>query len=187
MKYMDSLSPKNQRGLTLMELIIVIAIVGLLAAIALATLGRSQEQSRNAARVSQIQEYIKAFNLSYSTIGEYPTWGSGSTGSIICLGHYDDGRCWQTNINPEGSAAERSAISDAIVPTYMPLIPTVEATVFGGESGSPTYEGMTYQHTDYGRGFVIQYFMEGEDQNCQLSNTSSSNVGGDTLCVYTSS
>jgi len=177
---------EKKKGFTLIELLVVIAIIGILASVALASLSRARENSRNAARVSQLQEYIKALNLSYSNVGAYPMWGSGSTGSLICLGDYGDDRCWQTNSNPAGSAAERSVIADALVPSFFGMLPMGETTVFGGGS-SPTYEGMTYQHLNYGRGYQIQYFMEGNGQNCLLTNTTSSDVGADTLCVYTSS
>lgn len=172
----ESAQNKN-RGFTLIELIIVITIIAILTAIILAALGESREKSRNTARISQIQEYQKAFNLYYSGSGHYPRFGDGQT-ATMCLGDYDDNACWQGG----NSIVERSVISDAVVPQYMGRIPEGETITFGQGSGA-TYEGMTYTHENYGKSYTIRYFMEGNNRPCVLDNTTSSNVGDDTLCT----
>lgn len=68
---------QSQRGFTLLELLIVIAIIGILTSIVLVSLGSAREKSRDAARASQAQEIVKALELYYTQQGSYPTVASG--------------------------------------------------------------------------------------------------------------
>jgi type II secretion system protein G len=63
----------TERGFTLLELLVVMAIIGVLTAIVLVALGDSREKGRDASRKTQIQEIIKALEFTYSDSGEYPT------------------------------------------------------------------------------------------------------------------
>ena len=172
-------STDHEKGFTLVELLIVIAIVGILGSIVLVTLSDSREKGRNAARITQIQEYRKAFELYYSDFGYYPRV-EGSASAIMCLGDYGDDACWLNGT----SVNELSAIAEALNPNYMRNLPAGEAVNFG-QSGSNYYEGMTYQYQNYGAGYTIQYFMEGANQSCQLPGANGTDVSGDTLCTFT--
>lgn len=55
-------------GFTLLELLVVIAIVGLIAYIVIISVNSSRIKSRNAKRVSDIYEIVKAFNLNYDNL-----------------------------------------------------------------------------------------------------------------------
>lgn len=74
------------RGFTLMELLIVIAIIGILAAAVLASLDAGKEKSQDSRRVAELKEIQKALNLYFVDHGHYPREGFGEdTGSgIIC-------------------------------------------------------------------------------------------------------
>ncbi len=165
-----------KKGFTLLELIIVVALIALISAIVMVALSDSREHSRNTARVAQIKEYQKAFNLYYSDTGYYPRFGSGET-AVMCLGDYPDNNCWQNG----SSVLERTAIANAIVPKYMGQIPQAETVLFG--QGGTMHEGMTYRHQNYGKAYTIQYFMEGNDKDCLIDGATGSNVGDDTLCT----
>ncbi len=53
----------SKRGFTLIELLVVIAIIGILASIVLTSLNSARGKGRDARRVSEVQEMIKAINL----------------------------------------------------------------------------------------------------------------------------
>ncbi len=167
----------SRTGFTLIELLVVVAIIGIIAAIVMVALSDSREHSRNVARVAQIKEYQKAFDLYYSDTGHYPRFGSGAT-ATMCLGDYPDNACWA---NGSGNL-ERTAISDAITPHYMGMIPAGETIMFG-QGGGTEYEGMVYIHQNYGKAYTIRYFMEGNNKDCLLDKTTAANTGDDTLCT----
>jgi len=167
----------TRSGFTLIELLVVVAIIGIIASIVMVALSDSREHSRNVARVAQIKEYQKAFDLYYSDTGHYPMFGSGAT-ATMCLGDYLDNACWA---NGTGNL-ERTAIPTAITPHYLGMIPAGEDIMFG-QGGGTEYEGMIYIHQNYGKAYTIRYFMEGNDKDCLLDKTTATNTGDDTLCT----
>ena len=173
----------SRKGFTLIELLVVIAIIAILASVVMAALGESRERSRNAARAVQVREYQKALNLHYSDLGYYPRINSTTQTSTACLGDYAPigtvgGTCWQNGT----SILERSWFVDAITPQYMGSVHSDDSGVFGD---SPTYTGMYYQYSSYGKAYTLRYFMKGNDMACLVDDATGSNVGGDTLCTLT--
>ncbi len=59
-------------GFTLMELMVVILIMGLLAAVIMAAVQQSRAQGRDASRVQAMKELQKGIELYYSEYGYYP-------------------------------------------------------------------------------------------------------------------
>jgi prepilin-type N-terminal cleavage/methylation domain-containing protein len=177
---------KNQSGFTLLELLIVIAIIGIMSAIAAASLGLSREKGRNSARVSQIKEYQKAFELyrSENVNGVYPTYPATAPpiSAIVCLGDYPDDRCFGNSGLPGAGSAnfERATFNSLLSPQYLRIMPPGETRLFGPEGNK--YEGMTYRHQQYGESYTIQYFMEGQ-VDCGLSGATGATSGPDTLCT----
>ena len=82
--------PYSRRGFTLMELMIVIAIIGLLSTIAIMSLANTRGQSRDARRTSDIKTIQGALELYHNDNGGYPVnlkgeclRGSGGTGELL--------------------------------------------------------------------------------------------------------
>lgn len=82
---------KDQKGLTLIELLAVIVIIAIIAAIAIPAIGNIIENSRNGAVKADFQQAISAVNLYQTEEGKLPT-GS-ATEQLAAIQPYleDDG------------------------------------------------------------------------------------------------
>lgn len=83
---------KNSRGFTLIEILVVVAIVGILASVVLVSLNTTRVNARDTARVATIKEVQKALELYFSDTGYYPV---------------------------QAIPANISVLSTALVPTYI--------------------------------------------------------------------
>lgn len=73
-----------RRGFTLIEIMIVIAIIGVLSSIVLASLGPARMKARDARRIEDLHEINNALALYYSDHHEYPPSPCG----YDCNGYY---------------------------------------------------------------------------------------------------
>lgn len=65
-------APSTQLGFTLIEILIVVAIIAILASVVLVGLGPTQQAGRDARRLSDLSEVQTALELYYSKCGFYP-------------------------------------------------------------------------------------------------------------------
>ena len=79
---------KNKKGFTLIELLVVIAIIGLLATIVLVSLNNARMKARDATRIANAQEVVKALKMYHLNHNRYPS----PTGDACCDG-WDVGYC----------------------------------------------------------------------------------------------
>jgi len=63
---------ENQKGFTLVELLVVISIIGILATLLLLQLGVARQRARDAARIAHINQVRTALELYFDDNGEYP-------------------------------------------------------------------------------------------------------------------
>ena len=83
----------NQRkGFTLIEILIVVAIIAILASVVLVGLGPTQQAGRDARRISDLHEVQNGLELYYNKCGYYP----GTSSSLAMRGghRYCHTRIW---------------------------------------------------------------------------------------------
>ena len=84
---------ENENGFTLLELLVVISIIGILAALILANLNSTRERARDATRQSDIKQY-------QTSLGQYASENTGiypihhTTAVVIC----NNNTLWQTEL-----------------------------------------------------------------------------------------
>jgi general secretion pathway protein G len=75
-----NINKKQRQGFTLIEILIVVAIIAILASVVLIGLGPTQQQGRDARRLSDLREVQTGLELYYNEKGVYPDCtGNGAT------------------------------------------------------------------------------------------------------------
>ena len=77
----------NKKGFTLIELIVVIAIIGLLSTLAVVALGSARTKARDAKRLSDLKQLQTALELYFTDVNNYPAGNAVTLGSgnYACL------------------------------------------------------------------------------------------------------
>lgn len=70
---------RGRKGFTLIEILIVVAIIAILASIVIVGLGPAQQSGRDARRVTDLQSIQNGLELYYQQCGFYPSNTQGST------------------------------------------------------------------------------------------------------------
>lgn len=74
--------PKSKSGFTIVELLIVIVVIAILAAITIVAYNGIQQRGRDARRLSDMQAIVKALELYKSDNGQYPAVAISGAGSL---------------------------------------------------------------------------------------------------------
>lgn len=106
---------QKQKGFTIVEMIIVVVIIGILAAITIVSYTSVQQKARDATRTSDITEVQKALEKYRAANGMYPSVGADNTGYAL------------------------TTLGTALVPQYLRSIPTAPSgTAYQYVRGAPS-------------------------------------------------
>ena len=144
----------NKKGFTIIELIVVIAIIAVLASIILVSVNQYQAKARDAKRVADMNQILKALNIYQATYGCIPiTYGTTCPGA----GGYSDynSGSWDYSSQPTATPAFMSFLVSSGIMSKVPVDPINNMT--GDSSPSGTY---AYKYYCYDTGLHLGYFKE---------------------------
>lgn len=92
---------KSNKGFTLIEILIVVAIIAILASVVLVGLGPTQQAGRDARRISDLKEVQNGLELYYNKCGYYPGTGTGGAcaGTAVATPAYSNMSTALTSVN----------------------------------------------------------------------------------------
>lgn len=169
----------RRRGFTLIEILMVVAVISLLSSVVLVSVNSAREKTRNAARLRILNEYRSALELARAQTGAYPRSGGS------CLGTYPSGTC-MGSLTPSPTVA--AALAPYLSPSTPPLIQGQYQYVSGlvyytcpeGGGGCSAYSIPTDS-------YAIYWYQEGAGASCGIAKDQSLPVetaAGLTYCQY---
>ena len=111
----------QKRGFTLIEVVIVVAVIGILAAVVLASVGEARKKARDTQRKSDLQQIQLALRLYKDTNGTYPPSGCGNgAGIFVNNGNYK----WASpGLGTVSNYVECENYISGLVPGYIAALP----------------------------------------------------------------
>lgn len=176
----------RRKGFTIVELLIVIVVIAILAAITIVAYNGIQTRANNTQTISGTKEFIKVYNAYATEKGDYPT-GTG------CLGEgYPGGRCLsQQLVNSAVCWSTGGATENTLNTTLKQYLggrlPSV--SMQGAECGGTTYVGAYGAYNTTTKAVTILMILKG-DQTCPpmgMNTLGPSKLFTDnaTRCAYT--
>jgi prepilin-type N-terminal cleavage/methylation domain-containing protein len=160
MKHMSN----NSKGFTIVELLIVIVVIGILAAITIVAYNGVQQRARNTQVNAGVDTYYKALRSYHAVNGSYPTTAG-------CLGDgYPAGRCWEG----DSGTFDVNATLDSNLASFMSKKPTLATARFSIGITNNMRAGALYV-TGPAR---IVYYLAGPGQTCNVGGATGGTEGG---------
>lgn len=134
------------RGFTIVELLIVIVVIAILAAISVVAYNGVQERARDSSRISKLSQIEKAIELYYSDNGRYPPITHGLGSETTCGSQTEN---W-------GHCDRLKHLADALAP-YMTIDPTTLSDATQGQY----YYSYDSQTDDNYQTYGLMVYLEG--------------------------
>lgn len=166
----------REKGFTIVELLIVIVVIAILAAISIVAYNGIQTRSENTKTIQGVSQYVKAIHSYAATYGNYPVETNfpcfGPIGTT-CARVSGDGSGCIPEAGGDGGASAQTTFDTEMkkVLTTLPIISSQRMNCNGS-----TYAGAYYRPST-GTTAVIVYFLKG--------NESCSGIGGITSSTKT--
>ena len=155
---------KQQAGFTIVELLIVIVIIGILAAITIVAYNGMQQRARNTQVIAGVNAYHKALRSYHAVNSAFPT----STG---CLGaDYPGNQCWQGD---SGNITVNATL-DSNLASFISSKPTLATSLMSIGISNNMRAGAMYNAST----LKIVYYLSGTGQSCGISGATGVNEGG---------
>lgn len=104
---------RGQHGFTLIEVLVVIAAIGMMASIILVPINEARIKGRDTKRIADKNQVVEALNFYHINYGDWPD----TSGQWTCLAPSGDGNCFLNSVPPiNGTLA--SEINE-----YLPIFP----------------------------------------------------------------
>jgi prepilin-type N-terminal cleavage/methylation domain-containing protein len=175
---------KTNNGFTIVELLIVIVVIGILAAISLVAFNGVQNKAKNTQTAQALNSWVRGMKLYKTDVGRWPN-------SFTCLGqdypYGQDGtgtsgpQCRQDHASAGVNASFHTSMRPYLSPFPMPGLVT-------WTNGTNWYRGLSYLYGGGGSGtevYVMAVFA-GNTQCLTVEGLTpgASQAGGNTLCTY---
>lgn len=165
---MDGSKIRNH-GFTIVELLIVIVVIAILAAITIVAYNGIQARANDARTASTVRNYVQMFKLYKVDKGDFPIPSIGA-GGITCLGeNYPaaDGFALNSCYIVSGSSAADvdATVNTALKTTSKQLPSTLDIKTATGSDGRKV-RGLIYVHDPANAN--IQYFYSGNKTTCPI-------------------
>ncbi len=133
----------RKSGFTLIEILVVIAIIGILATVVLVSVNSARKKSRDARRVADLRQIRIALEVFYDDHGYYPQSACG----------------WDCN----GYRVSYNATWDALAADLLPYIPTLPKDPINNANTPWNNGGFSYAYGNVGRStYPAQYDLTGQ-------------------------
>ena len=140
-------------GFTIVELLIVIVVIGILAAITITAFNGIQERTRNSQTISAVKEYSKLFRSYALDTASYPNGGSN-----YCIGSgYPSNLCW------DNRAYVPSSVAETELRKYASSLPNPSTKRVYRNSTDESRAGILYVNN-----YTFRYQLEGVNTDCGL-------------------
>lgn len=162
---------KNKSGFTIIELLIVIVVIAILAAITIVAYNGIQQRARDAQRQSDIKTIVKVLELYYTENGYYPNRNTYTPGSTLI----NSG--WSTTA--DGSWTNLAQVLGAYAKN-LPTRSTASSTAAGAAADSYDYFGFadsSYCGSSAGQGYILVYHLDSSQSNTLVGNCSGTPLG----------
>lgn len=161
---------KTTSGFTIVELLIVIVVIGILAAIVIVAFSGVQQRARNSQIKTGVIAYQKALNMYATLNGSYP-------GTSGCLGAgYPSNNCW---VGPSGNYSVNATL-DGNLSSVMSTKPALTTNILQ-ITASDQRLGALYRVTS-ATDIKIIYYLEGAGQTCMSGSVGATEMQG-TQCA----